>query len=135
MTYIALLVVALVGVVIFWFKSPDTFSGLQKYVSQTKETLTASDSSLLKPVNVTYDVARKADLYAIQGVLLQYRIENGKYPETLDEMVPDYLAEVRTDPKTKKPYGYSALSNGESYELCIDFETSKSNNNSCIRPD
>jgi hypothetical protein len=50
----------------------------------------------------------EADFDKIGAAIEKYREKNGSYPETLDQLVPDFLPELtmdRFDPK--RPYGYS----------------------------
>ncbi len=47
--------------------------------------------------------------------LNNYRMKNEKYPDTLDQLVPDYFESVPVDPNTAEPYVYSI--DGESFIL------------------
>jgi hypothetical protein len=42
----------------------------------------------------------------------RYRLDKGRYPETLDDLIPDYLKAVPTDLYTGKEYLYRKLSDG-----------------------
>jgi hypothetical protein len=51
-----------------------------------------------------------------------HKENNATYPAKLNQLVPKYLSAVPTDPRSKTPYSYKALSNNAHYEFCIDFE-------------
>ena len=106
---------------------------IKQYAKPYVEQYISSESSILKPVGVTRDIARSADISALQAALLQYRLENDQYPDMLDTLVPVFIAENPKDPKTNKPYEYSAIDSGKSYLLCISFE-SKDKQGTCITP-
>jgi len=53
------------------------------------------------------DVRRKADLNKLEKVFEDYYNDNDCYPETPDQLVPDYLSEFPTDPVTRQPYEFS----------------------------
>lgn len=135
MGYLILIVVVAIVGGITWFVNPSYFSSLSSYVSTRTNTLVSSDSAAMKPITLTRDIARSADMSAIQGALLQYKIEKGNYPSSLFELVPDFIPEVPTDPQTREEYAYEQLRGGESYQLCIDWETPENNINACITPD
>ena len=64
------------------------------------------------------DVARRSDIAQIKISLIIYYDEQGEYPILLNE-----LSDVEyTDPKTKEPYEYHQLDNGNDYEICAVFE-------------
>lgn len=50
----------------------------------------------------------------LDGAIELYKIDNSKFPSTLNELVPDYVKEVNDDP-WNNPYQYST--NGSSYTL------------------
>ncbi|MBI4136593.1 hypothetical protein HY469_00870, partial [Candidatus Roizmanbacteria bacterium] len=131
--YVVLIIVAAIIGVIVWFTNPQLFTSFTDYVSTTKDTLTSSDSAAMKPVSLTRDIARKADLSVMQAALLQYRIEKGVYPDSLSQLYPDFIGEIPTDPQTNEPYVYHSIENGESYQVCINWETS-GNGEACISP-
>lgn len=131
MTYIVLLIVAVLSIAFFWFQSPGKFTGISDYVKQTTGSMIASDSAIMKPVSLSRDIARSADINAIQNALLQYRIEKGLYPDTLEMLFPDYIGEIPTDPQTHVPYKYSMEMKGENYKICVIFETKTNQENPC----
>lgn len=47
-----------------------------------------------------------------------YGTEKGAYPNSLDQLAPDYLFEVPVHRSTNKPYVYTVKNNGQSYTLC-----------------
>lgn len=46
----------------------------------------------------------------IMLALEAFRDDHGAYPDSLEELVPDYLAEISTDPLTGQPFGYRRVS-------------------------
>jgi hypothetical protein len=74
------------------------------------------------------DAARQADISQLRSTLEIYAMDhNDEYPRTLEELnrnkgslnsSPNFL-----DPKTKLPYEYRILNNGEDFELCARLES------------
>ena len=67
------------------------------------------------------DARRVRDLALIQRHLETFRERNDKYPKTLLELVPEYMAEMPSDPKSQKPYRYT-LKVKNSYTLSAELE-------------
>lgn len=75
------------------------------------------------------DETRKKDLALLKQVVENYRLENGYYPFTLTDMIPNYISNIPTDPQTKEEYYFlcsldqnsyilkTTLSNGEEFEI------------------
>ena len=64
------------------------------------------------------DVTRRSDMAQVKVSLIIYYDEQGEYPKLLNE-----LSDIEyTDPKTKEPYEYRQLDNGDDYEICAVFE-------------
>ncbi|HUW21366.1 MAG TPA: hypothetical protein VMW41_01730 [Candidatus Bathyarchaeia archaeon] len=68
------------------------------------------------------DSQRMADQVLISGALEQYFVKNNVYPESLNQLVPQYLETLPDDPKPGKSYDYLQLSKND-YQLCFEFET------------
>jgi MFS family permease len=68
------------------------------------------------------DARRQSDGYSLQVALEFYYGANFKYPEDLSLLVPEYLQEVPKDPKSGLEYQYQPTQEGESYQLCIEYE-------------
>lgn len=54
----------------------------------------------------------------IQGGLLAFNMENKKYPNSLDELMPRYIQSIPVDTATNQPYRYSPVGGGVGYNLC-----------------
>ncbi|MEX0621681.1 MAG: hypothetical protein WD187_01695 [Candidatus Woykebacteria bacterium] len=52
------------------------------------------------------DQQRKNDVATINSALKSFFLDNKKAPETLDELVPEILAQLPTDPETSENYKY-----------------------------
>ena len=63
------------------------------------------------------DQQRKNDVDKINGALKSYFTSNKKAPDTLKELVPSVLAELPTDPATKKEYNYKRAADGQSWQI------------------
>ena len=135
MKYILLIVVVAIFGLAVWFLKPEYFSSFSDYITNTTQTLISSDSAVMRPVSLSRDIARSADMSALQGALLQYKIEKDIYPASLSVLAPDFIPEVPGDPKTGDPYEYEQLKNGNSYKLCMVFESQDKKDNSCFSPD
>jgi hypothetical protein len=69
------------------------------------------------------DSGRKQTQLSLEMALEFYYIENGIYPNTLNELVPGEIEKLPEDPKTGEIYyTYQILDNGKNYLLCVDFE-------------
>ena len=130
---IAIFIVALIAVGGITGKIPG-LDNVQDYAQQELNTLQSADEGGIKGIALSRDIARKTDSNVIQTALLQYRIENALYPQQLSALVPDYLPEIPSDPKTKEPYQYTMKNKGESFELCLTYETGQNAGVSCISP-
>ena len=53
------------------------------------------------------DARRKADLNRLEKVFEDYYNDHDCYPETINQIVPDYLSEFPKDPGTREPYEWS----------------------------
>lgn len=80
------------------------------------------------------DQEREVIYSQLKTALNNYNVQNNRYPDSLSELVPSYIKYEPMDPKTKKPYGYMAVNGGQTYNLCIYFET-RSPTEGCIHSD
>ena len=71
-------------------------------------TATDSQKSLYTSINAAL----------IQGGLLSFNVANKKYPDSLQELVPQYIQEIPTDPATGQPFLYTVMDSGAWYTLC-----------------
>ncbi|MFH1550938.1 MAG: hypothetical protein ABIH04_10315 [Planctomycetota bacterium] len=55
------------------------------------------------------------NVWVLRGALEKYRVEHNAFPESLDELVPEYLTEKATCPHTGRPYRYERK--GDNYLL------------------
>ncbi len=53
------------------------------------------------------DWERYRHIDSLRIALATYQHDKKKYPDTLDQLVPDYLSRIPVDPQTGKPYEYS----------------------------
>lgn len=59
------------------------------------------------------DAKRKADLVAINAALKEFQSDRSSYPQTLQELVPDFLTEIPKDPLSPKfNYRYQRTASG-----------------------
>ena len=69
------------------------------------------------------DSRRQQDLGAIQTALELYHINNSSlYPQTLDELVPNEMKTIPTDPTTKEKYVYAVEPGNKVYQLGATLE-------------
>ena len=69
------------------------------------------------------DSRRQQDLGAIQTALELYHINNSSlYPQTLDELVPNEMKTIPTDPTTKEKYPYAVEPGNKIYQLGATLE-------------
>lgn len=67
------------------------------------------------------DARRIRDLALIQRHIKTYMERNGKYPGILEELVPEYIADMPRDPKNQKSYHYE-LKTRSRYVLSAELE-------------
>ncbi len=77
------------------------------------------------------DMRKEADLRQIQLGLEVYRVDNGFYPFSLEEISKQYLPTIPVDPKTKLPYQYLKKSDVD-YQICAQMEVAKTQK--CLSP-
>lgn len=100
--------------------------GQKKIIPSPSPTLNSDISSAPSQ----QDYRRKNDQTLIQTALEMYKLDHAQYPTSLDQLVPQDLVSVPTDPQTSLPYKYSLdLSGG--YSLCINFD---STGFTCVHP-
>lgn len=69
------------------------------------------------------DSRRQQDLGAIQTALELYHINNSSlYPQTLDELVPNEMKTIPSDPTTKEQYAYAVEPGNKIYQLGATLE-------------
>jgi hypothetical protein len=64
-----------------------------------------------------FEGQKKADLQQIVSGLQMYRTDQGKYPSTLKELLPKYLAVIPKDPQTNSDYNYQVDKTRLDYSL------------------
>lgn len=81
--------------------------------------------SFLGPEQITTlkrDQTRSENLISIQQSLTNYYQKFQTYPRTLDPLQPNFINLVPFDPKTKLPYEYIQLNDGQNYQICQNYE-------------
>lgn len=69
------------------------------------------------------DAKRKGELRQIENALVIYQDNyDGNYPNSLNELVPEYMPKVPQDPKTGNPYPYKASEDKNRYEIDANLE-------------
>lgn len=68
------------------------------------------------------DKTREDNAVALREALGAYHKANQVYPNSINQLVPQYLSAIPVDPKTKKPFEYKSLSDNGNYEFCVEFE-------------
>jgi prepilin-type N-terminal cleavage/methylation domain-containing protein len=74
----------------------------------------------LTQIQKAYDSRRKADLRKLQTALEDYYNDHNAYPADLNDLAPDYLTDVPTDPSTKAAYDYYPAGGGKSYRIYVE---------------
>lgn len=91
--------------------------------SQTDNSSDLSGPGFLEPLVKSRDIRREVDIASIKLGLSLYAAEHqSQYPTTLEELVPNDLRKIPSDPKTQESYEYRLLLGGKDYELCANFE-------------
>jgi prepilin-type N-terminal cleavage/methylation domain-containing protein len=70
-------------------------------------------------IDKAHDSRRKSDLRMLQTALEDYYNDHNRYPADLNELAPDYLAKIPTDPATQTDYTYSPTGN-DTYRIYVD---------------
>lgn len=72
---------------------------------------------LLQNIGKGQRAAAQVQIRGFEGALDMYYADNYKYPDSLSELVPDYIKKVPNDP-WKNPYYYSSVSqHGQDVDL------------------
>jgi len=75
---------------------------------------------------LSVDAVRISDVMALQASLLEYRLAEGAYPDSLTALCPRFAGvdrngaarmQLPSDPETKLPYQYTMLGGGKDYEI------------------
>ncbi|MFH1749621.1 MAG: hypothetical protein ABH837_01870 [bacterium] len=78
-------------------------------------------------ISQAYDVQRMTDLQALETSLANFYSTSFSYPDSLEDLVPDYVSSIPQDPETFDEYGYEQLGSG--YRLyCILSDKDKMKN-------
>ncbi len=67
--------------------------------------------------SVSQDQRRKQDLSEIAKGLRSFKVSYGDYPTSLENLVPEFLYRVPSDPLTKKQYDYLPSVDRKNFEL------------------
>jgi Tfp pilus assembly protein PilN len=63
------------------------------------------------------DQQRKNDVATINSALKSFFLKEKRLPDSLKELVPDYLAQMPTDPATQKEYSYKPSPDKKSWSV------------------
>lgn len=109
-------------------EEPSDAISVEDFLGVVEKTYTAPEGS----VGRSRDSQRISDSAQISRALGLYYIDNSSYPTTLQQLVPDYLKELPTDPVTLEQYYYTASE--DDFDICANMETSGYANNQCPDP-
>jgi general secretion pathway protein G len=74
------------------------------------------------------DSRRKSDLKTIYTSLTNYADDNnGNYPAATSDLVPNYMAQVPTDPQSGVAYPYAVSASGTEFEINATLENQNDN--------
>lgn len=80
-------------------------------------------NSLFKNSPEARDAQRKSDLVELKLAAALYFDVNGAFPATIDQLAPEYINALPTDPGTGEGYNYTMFAEGTDYEVCTVLET------------
>lgn len=66
---------------------------------------------------VSQDRQRKNDLYTIKQALDSFKNKNSLYPQSIDALIPEFLAVFPKDPETGNGYFYQAQIGQKNFEI------------------
>lgn len=69
------------------------------------------------------DSQREKAMNVLHDAIDAYYKTNSRYPGSLSDLAPSFIASIPTDPKTGQQYDYMVKDNSANYELCAQFET------------
>lgn len=72
--------------------------------------------------SIARDQERKAEVVQLQKALATYYATYRVFPAKLSELVPTYLKEQLTDPRSEESYEYILANDRRSYQVCMVFE-------------
>lgn len=73
----------------------------------------------------TRDLQRQADIAELKLSLALFYDQNNVFPLVLDQLVPEFIEQMPTDPLHDTFYSYTAFEDGLDYELCAELESSE----------
>jgi len=68
------------------------------------------------------DILRLIETQVLQEALTQYQQKQGLFPEKLDQLVPDYLPSLPSDPVSGRQFDYLPADDYKDYNLIINFD-------------
>lgn len=68
------------------------------------------------------DILRFIEAQMLQEALIQYQQKQGLFPEKLDQLVPDYLPSLPSDPANNEQFYYLPVDDYKDYNLIINFD-------------
>ena len=68
------------------------------------------------------DAQRAEDSVTLQKAIDAYYKKNYQYPNSLNNLVPEFLPTVPHDPQSGTSYSYKAIDGSTNYQLCIAYE-------------
>lgn len=78
--------------------------------------------------SLTPDGVRVSDVLALQGALVRFRLERGRFPGSLDDLGPEFAPAggMPRDPETGQPYSYDPVDGGTDYRIATVLSNGRS---------
>ena len=115
-TVILVSVAVFISAILYFFLWIGQENEIRNYKKSNKIGVQVQNQNSKKPT-ADLDQERKDDTLTINSILKTYFLKNKKSPETLKELVPDYIKNLPTDPKTKDSYNYKLSTDKKSWEV------------------
>jgi hypothetical protein len=113
--FVALAIFIAAAIYVYLWLGQESFVREETKSNETSQTQNANLTST--KTKSSQDQQRKNDIEKINGALKSYFVSNKKAPDTLGELIPSILAELPTDPLTKKGYNYKRAADGQSWQI------------------
>ncbi len=72
-----------------------------------------------RQIDLAHQTQTKTNLYSLQLATKSWAADhNGIYPNSLQQLTPNYIKDIPTDNDTNMPYLYTLNANGSDFQIC-----------------
>jgi hypothetical protein len=79
-------------------------------------------SGIVLALKYKNDAMRFYDSQILQQALMEYKQKQGAYPNSLNDLTPDFLPTTPADPLTGNPYPYAPVNDKKDFSLTVNYD-------------